>query len=79
MYDGSRRNLDTRGVRVEPIDPDWRTRVLGIITEPTVAYLLLLLGIYGLYFELTTPGVVVPGVAGAISLLLECSRCRCCR
>ena len=70
MSDGSRRNLDTRGVRVEPIDPDWRTRVLGIITEPTVAYLLLLLGIYGLYFELTTPGVVVPGVAGAISLLL---------
>ena len=70
MNDGSKRELDTRTAQAVPIDPDWRTRVLSIITEPTVAYLLLLLGIYGLYFELTSPGFGVPGVAGAISLLL---------
>ncbi len=70
VNDGSKRELDTRTAQTVPVDPDWRTRVLSIITEPTVAYLLLLLGIYGLYFELTSPGFGVPGVAGAISLLL---------
>lgn len=70
MNDGSQTHLDTRTAQAVPVDPDWRTRVLSIITEPTVAYLLLLLGIYGLYFELTSPGFGVPGVAGAISLLL---------
>ncbi|MBK7903966.1 MAG: nodulation protein NfeD [Proteobacteria bacterium] len=70
MNDGSQRKLDTRTAQAVPVDPDWRTRVLSIITDPTVAYLLLLLGIYGLYFELTSPGFGVPGVAGAISLLL---------
>jgi membrane-bound serine protease (ClpP class) len=70
MNDGSQTHLDTRTAQAVPVDADWRTRVLSIITEPTVAYLLLLLGIYGLYFELTSPGFGVPGVAGAISLLL---------
>jgi membrane-bound serine protease (ClpP class) len=70
MSDGSQRELDTRTAQAVPIDPDWRARVLSVITDPTVAYLLLLLGIYGLYFELTSPGFGVPGVAGAISLLL---------
>ncbi|MHB8950144.1 MAG: NfeD family protein [Rhodoferax sp.] len=70
MSDGTARSVDSRGSNVVAMEPDWRTRLLGIITDPTVAYLLLLLGIYGIYFELTSPGFGVPGVAGSISLLL---------
>jgi membrane-bound serine protease (ClpP class) len=62
--------LATRDVRVERVEPDWRTRLLAVLTNPTVAYVLLLLGIYGLVFEGYSPGAIVPGVVGAISLLL---------
>jgi membrane-bound serine protease (ClpP class) len=55
---------------ISRIEPDWRTRVLAVISNPTVAYMLLLLGIYGLVFEGYNPGAIVPGVVGAISLLL---------
>jgi membrane-bound serine protease (ClpP class) len=55
---------------VETIEPDWRNRLLAIITNPNIAYLLMLLGFYGLFFELANPGSVVPGVIGAVSLLL---------
>lgn len=70
MSDGAPRTVNSQGAVTAPLEPDWRTKLLGVITEPTVAYLLLLLGIYGIYFELTTPGFGVPGVAGAIALLL---------
>lgn len=70
MSEGVMRTLDSRTATTVTIEPDWRTRLLSVITDPTVAYLLLLLGIYGIYIELTTPGFGVPGVAGAISLLL---------
>lgn len=62
--------LATAGRTVETFEPDWRSRLLSVITEPTVAYLLLLVGIYGLAFEGYSPGAIVPGVVGAISLLL---------
>lgn len=62
--------LATAGRTVETFEPDWRSRLLAVITEPTVAYLLLLVGIYGLAFEGYSPGAIVPGVVGAISLLL---------
>jgi membrane-bound serine protease (ClpP class) len=62
--------LDTTGLVLERIEPDWRTRLLATITNPTVAYLLLLIGIYGLLFEGYNPGAILPGVAGAICLLL---------
>jgi membrane-bound serine protease (ClpP class) len=62
--------LDTQGLSVHRVVTDWRTRVLLVITHPTIAYGLLLIGIYGLLLEGYNPGVVLPGVAGAISLLL---------
>jgi membrane-bound serine protease (ClpP class) len=62
--------LDTRGLAVRSIVPDWRTRVLLILTHPTIAYGLLLVGIYGLLLEGYNPGAVLPGVVGALALLL---------
>ena len=62
--------LDTDGIQVRNIAPDWRTRMLLILTHPTIAYGLLLIGIYGLLLEGYNPGAVLPGVVGALSLLL---------
>jgi membrane-bound serine protease (ClpP class) len=62
--------IDTRGVQVAWMKPDWRTRLLGIITNPEIAYGLLLIGIWGLLFEGYHPGGVLPGVVGVISLLI---------
>jgi membrane-bound serine protease (ClpP class) len=62
--------LETRGLAVQSIVPDWRTRVLLVLTHPTIAYGLLLIGIYGLLLEGYNPGAVLPGVVGALSLLL---------
>jgi membrane-bound serine protease (ClpP class) len=61
--------LATRGLIVERVEPDWRTKLLATITNPTIAYGLLLIGIYGLLFEGYNPGAVLPGVVGAISLI----------
>jgi len=62
--------LATAGLDVVTIAPDWRTQVLAVITNPNVAYLLMLVGIYGLIFELANPGTVAPGLIGGISLLV---------
>lgn len=62
--------LDTAGLAVEDVPPDWRTRLLSVITDPNVALLLMIVGIYGLIFEFLTPGTVLPGTIGGISLLL---------
>jgi membrane-bound serine protease (ClpP class) len=62
--------LDTQGLAVRSVAPDWRTRVLLVLTHPTIAYGLLLIGIYGLLLEGYNPGAVLPGVVGALSLLL---------
>lgn len=51
-------------------DPDWRTRLLSVITDPNVAYFLMIIGFYGIIFELSNPGAVFPGVIGAICLIL---------
>ncbi|MBT8137625.1 MAG: nodulation protein NfeD [Gammaproteobacteria bacterium] len=67
---GNEVTLATAGLVTERIDPDWRTRLLDSITNPNVAYLLMLIGIYGLLFEGYNPGAIVPGVVGAICLLL---------
>lgn len=67
---GSEQTLTTAGLDIKVIEPDWRNRLLSVITNPTVAYMLLMLGIYGLIFEGYNPGAIVPGVVGAISILL---------
>jgi membrane-bound serine protease (ClpP class) len=58
------------GAQVNEVQVDWRTRLLGVITNPSVAYLLILVGVYALIFEFMSPGLIVPGVVGAIALLL---------
>lgn len=67
---GNTITLDTRGLAVQRMEPDWRNRLLSVITNPNVAYVLMLIGIYGLFFEFANPGFIVPGVAGAICLVL---------
>ncbi|HEX5513286.1 MAG TPA: nodulation protein NfeD, partial [Gammaproteobacteria bacterium] len=67
---GSTLTLATADAEVLRLEPDWRTRLLAVITNPNVAYILMLIGIYGLIFELAAPGSMVPGVLGGICLLL---------
>jgi len=62
--------LSTRSLPVVHLAPDWRTQFLAVITNPTIAYGLMLIGIYGLLLEGYNPGVVLPGVVGTICLLL---------
>jgi membrane-bound serine protease (ClpP class) len=62
--------LRTGGLILHEIETDWRTELLALVTNPNVAYLLMLIGIYGLLLEGYNPGAVLPGVVGAISLLL---------
>jgi membrane-bound serine protease (ClpP class) len=66
---GETQVLDTANAITETFEPDWRTRVLTAITDPNIAYVLLLIGVYGLIYELANPGAMVPGVIGAIALL----------
>ena len=67
---GQQRQLATIAAETIEIEPDWRTRLLAVITDPGIAYVLLMLGFYGLLFEFFSPGLVAPGVIGGISLLL---------
>jgi len=64
------RTLATAGAAVTSLEPDWRTRFLSVITDPSIAYVLVLAGIYALFFEFSNPGLVFPGVAGAICILV---------
>jgi membrane-bound serine protease (ClpP class) len=67
---GKTGRLSTVGLDIETVAPNWRVRLLAVITNPNVAYLLMLLGVYGLIFELANPGAVLPGVIGGISFLV---------
>jgi membrane-bound serine protease (ClpP class) len=62
--------LATLGAPLVRLDPTWRTRLLGLVTNPDIAYLLFLFGVFGIAFEATHPGMAAPGVAGSISLLV---------
>ena len=64
------RVLRTADVVATAVEPDWRTQFLSVVTDPSIAYVLMLLGIYALVFEFSNPGLVFPGVVGAICLLI---------
>jgi membrane-bound serine protease (ClpP class) len=64
------RQIASADLTIEFYEPDWRTELLAVITDPNIAYMLMLAGIYGLLFEGYNPGAIVPGVVGAICLLL---------
>lgn len=67
---GETRRLATKDAVVEVVDPGWISRFLAVITDPNVAFILLMVGIYGLIFEFMSPGAVAPGVVGTICLLI---------
>ncbi|MGS7253444.1 NfeD family protein [Pseudomonas anuradhapurensis] len=67
---GQTRQLQTAGASLVEHLPDWRTRVLAVITNPSVALILIMVGVYGLLFEFMNPGSTVGGVVGGICLLL---------
>jgi membrane-bound serine protease (ClpP class) len=67
---GGEKTLDTADAPVVFYEPDWRVKLLAVITDPSLALILMLIGVYGLFFEFSNPGFVAPGVIGAICLLL---------
>ncbi|MGH8687564.1 MAG: NfeD family protein [Burkholderiales bacterium] len=67
---GAKVTLEVKGATVTSFEPDWRTNVLRVITNPSIAYLLVLVGIYALLFEFMNPGLIAPGVLGTICLLV---------
>ncbi|HEY9200706.1 MAG TPA: nodulation protein NfeD [Gammaproteobacteria bacterium] len=68
--DSGSRVLDTQNLQVVEVAPDWRSQLLSVITNPNIAYILMMIGIYGIIFELANPGAIFPGVVGAICLVL---------
>ncbi len=68
--DSKKKVLVTKGTTVNKRQMGWRYRFLDIISNPTIAYIMLMLGIYGIFFELSNPGAILPGVIGAIFLIL---------
>ena len=62
--------LETKNAVINRGEMNLREKILRIITDPTIAYMLMILGLLGLYFEFSTPGAILPGVLGAISLIL---------
>lgn len=69
-FDGMTRTLMTKGVEPRSVRMSWRYRLLDIISNPQIAYILLMLGIWGVFFELSNPGAILPGVVGGIFLIL---------
>ena len=69
LHDG-KVTLELAGAPTEVIEPDWRNRLLSLLSNPTIALGLLMIGIYSLFIEFSTPGVMAPGIIGAIALLL---------
>ena len=67
---GTERTLDTEGIQLETFEPSALTEVLGILANPNVAFIFMLIGIYGLIFEFANPGTIGPGVIGVICLVI---------
>lgn len=70
MMLGAKQTLQTKDLTTVDMPPDWRNEFLSFITNPNIAYLLMLAAIYGLFFEFSNPGAVIPGVIGVIALLM---------
>ena len=70
VVDGEEQVLNVAGANLHSVIPGWRTDFLRVVTNPSVAYLLLLVGIYGLIFEFSTPGIGAGGIIGGICLLI---------
>lgn len=64
------RMLDTRNAQVEHVEPGLMVRILGVLANPNVAFILMMIGVYGLIFEFANPGTIAPGLIGAIALVL---------
>ncbi len=67
---GEKKLLQTDGVVLEQVEMGWRQEILNTISNPNIAYLLMMLGILGIFFEISQPGVIFPGAIGALALLL---------
>ena len=70
MVAGKPGRLATAGLEVVAAPPDWRTELLMLVTNPNVAFILMLIGVYGLILEFFNPGAVAPGLVGVICLLV---------
>ena len=62
--------LETANLAIKQVDPNWRTRLLSVITNPNIAFFLMIIGFYGIIFELSNPGQLFPGILGAVCLIL---------
>lgn len=70
IISGKEQTLSTKNLRIEVFEPSFMTRLLGQLANPNVAFILMLIGVYGLIFEFANPGSIGPGVIGAICLVL---------
>ena len=77
--DGGELTLATDEHTIVRLEPDWRTELLNIITNPNIAYILMLIGIYGIILEFYTPGMMLPGVIGRSAWCSRSMPSRCCR
>lgn len=67
---GAERKLAVKDLAIVQVEPGWRTKMLSVIADPNIAFILLMIGIYGIMFEFWNPGAVAPGVVGGICLIL---------
>jgi len=70
IRNGKTLTFTTQGIVLQQIEMDWREKILNTLSNPNIAYLLLMLGIIGIFFEISQPGVVLPGAIGTIAILL---------
>ncbi len=75
VVDSGKVTLKTRNARIVRHEMNWRFKILDLISNPSIAYILMMLGILGLYFEFSNPGAILPGVLGGIFLILACFLC----
>lgn len=68
--DGRKERLETQGAAIVEQPMGWQHRLLNLLSDPNVSYILFMIGLYGLFFELYSPGAIFPGVAGAIAIIL---------